>query len=102
MICECGSVLEQGKARCSRCGRWQVSRSEVEKILQTTVCLADVAASDVDRIKSGPWDVAWGGGIVRDTVTMISGWPGAGKSTALLQLAAALSEVEQKNVLYIA
>jgi hypothetical protein len=43
------------------------------------VSLADVAASDTDRLVSGPWDPAFGGGIARDHVVMLAGAPGGGK-----------------------
>jgi DNA repair protein RadA/Sms len=101
-ICSCGAHLETGVVRCSKCGRWQLSKDEFQQTSHATVCLADVEASDVHRLTSGPWDQAWGGGIVRDTVTMFAGAPGAGKSTNLLQIAAAVALSEPKRVLYIA
>lgn len=68
----------------------------------TNACsLADVVASDVDRIVSGPWDIAFGGGIVRDSSNFFAGGPGAGKSTLLLALAVAVGQITERNVLYI-
>ncbi len=100
--CTCGALLPEGKRQCPKCGKWLVSREEVDATLQRTVCLADVEASDVARIRTGPWDVAFGGGIVRDTVILLAGQPGQGKSTLVLQIGSAVAELEQKNVLYIA
>ena len=102
MKCVCGTEIEAGKRQCAKCGRWHISREEIEVALQQTINLADVDASEAARIVSGPWDVAWGGGIVRDTVTMLAGFPGAGKSTLMLQVAAAVSALEKKTALYIA
>lgn len=101
MICQCGAELE-GRKQCKTCGRWHVSEIEVERELQATVCLADVEASDVDRIRSGPWDVALGGGMPRSNLILISGVNGSGKSTMMLQLGAAVANLEKKNILYVA
>jgi len=81
----CHTELDEGKTRCSRCGKWNV---EGETDVEDDVCdLEDVEASDHDRLVTGPWDAAWGGGIVKDSVTFFAGRPGAGKSSLTMQMA---------------
>ena len=92
----CKTKIPEGKMRCPNCGKWAnlgASEVEVHKLL-------DVQASDLDRLVSGPWDVAWGGGIVTDSVSFFAGQWGAGKSTLLLQIAQAVAS-QGKAVLYI-
>ena len=94
----CSRKLSPGKIRCVHCGLWNHTGGETET---NAVSLADVAASDVDRIVLGPWDVCFGGGIVRDSAVFLAGEPGAGKSTLLLAVAVAVGQVTSKKVLYI-
>jgi DNA repair protein RadA/Sms len=65
--------------------------------------LSDVNESikPVTRYSTGALDSVLGGGLVSDSVTMLVGPPGIGKSTLSLQIAAALSQQDLK-VLYIA
>jgi len=58
-----------------------------------SVALSDVISAEHDRVKTGPWDMCFGGednnfGIVRTSATLIGGSPGAGKSTLVLAIAA--------------
>ena len=51
--------------------------------------LSEVTSSKSDRIVTGisEFDRVMGGGIVKDSITIITARPGAGKSTLLLQVA---------------
>ena len=62
--------------------------------------LADVPAADYERISTGTreFDRVLGGGIVTGSTVLISGDPGIGKSTLLLQVAIDLSVAEVENL----
>lgn len=63
--------------------------------------LTEITTSNSDRIKTdlGEFNRVMGGGIVRDSVTILAAKPGAGKSTLLLQVANNLAKNNHK-VLY--
>lgn len=67
-----------------------------------TVRLGDVDAAAEERLATGvsEFDRVLGGGFVHGSLVLIGGEPGIGKSTLLLQAAAALSERES-SVLYV-
>lgn len=73
-----------------------------------TILLSNVVKNKILRIKTGPWDQVFGGnetegyGIVRASVILIGGAPGAGKSTLSLQLSDEICEVTQREIIYIA
>lgn len=56
--------------------------------------LADVTSANLHRIaiRNQEFSRVLGGGIVQDSVTLISGDPGIGKSTLLLQVALEIAE----------
>lgn len=91
--------------RCFTCGEWQtleLSKTPTlspEIRLQTTT-LKQAAAKDLNRFQSklGEFDAVLGGGLVAGSVNLITGQPGIGKSTLLLQIAAVLAE--KISVLY--
>lgn len=103
----CGWKFPEEKSQCTSCKYWNhdsnagITLAPGENADQT-VLLSDVAASKTLRIKTGPWDPCFGGGIVRGSVVLIGGAPGAGKSTAALQLADEIADVTQGETLYIA
>ena len=113
---ECGAEYPRWGGQCTACSEWNVikevrlgsakkqnsgpsgyagSRSEVR-------CLADVDLAKAERISTGlvEFDRVLGGGIVRGSVVLIGGAPGAGKSTILLQVIAKASGQSHK-VLYV-
>ncbi|MDG2845185.1 AAA family ATPase, partial [Vibrio parahaemolyticus] len=63
--------------------------------------LSEVDSKNSERIKTqiNEFDRVMGGGIVRDSVTILTAKPGAGKSTLLLQVANILAKKGTK-VLY--
>lgn len=116
-VCQsCGATYSKWVGRCENCEEWN---SLVEQVVQSagqsSVDKASVSgkklkvdsmktakeATAVARIKTGIDDVdtVLGGGIVMGSVTLLAGQPGIGKSTILLQIAAAIAQ--EKSVLYI-
>jgi len=91
----CTAKIPEGKMKCPACGKW-IEHGEDTEIF----ALSQVDPSDLDRLVSGPWDLAWGGGIVTDSVSLFAGEAGCGKSTLLLQICHALA-VQGKTTLYI-
>ncbi len=61
--------------------------TNVGAAIDESVILEDIRSAEEDRIITGIWDSAFGGGIVRESITLLGGLPGAGKSTMLLQMA---------------
>lgn len=96
----CHHAMPKGKARCPSCRAWNVVTDE--RNVEGTTMLNNVKPAAAERIITGPWDHCWGGGIVRTSVTLIGGSPGAGKSTMLLQIADAIAQVTGTAALYIA
>lgn len=113
---ECGSEFPRWGGQCTSCGEWNVikeirlgsdtkkdsissgytgSRSEVK-------LLSDVDLAQAERIPTGlvEFDRVLGGGIVRGSVVLIGGAPGAGKSTILLQVIASVAK-KGLPVLYV-
>ena len=97
---ECGYETAKWIGRCTNCGAWN-TLSEV--VINTnkngagraspqskkSVRLFEVISGNSDRIISNinEFNRVMGGGIVKDSVTIITARPGAGKSTLLLQVA---------------
>ena len=110
---ECGGTSPKWLGKCPSCEAWNTL---VESIGESTgpkhryqslagaqpvATLADIEASDVDRLPTGidELDRVLGGGIVAGGVVLIGGDPGIGKSTLLLQALDALSR--QVRTLYV-
>ncbi|MFO7736578.1 MAG: DNA repair protein RadA [bacterium] len=116
-ICsECGHITPKWMGRCPECGEWDsfeeksVSSSlksgEEHRIFSekkdgVVTHVNNVDISCAKRISStyNEIDRITGGGIVRGSYNLISGHPGVGKSTLMLQVALALAESEK--VLYL-
>lgn len=91
--CKHENVVETSK--CLNCGFWHTDfHVEIEGITS----LEDAEDVEEDRIKTGPWDACFGGGIVKDSLIMIGGRPGAGKSTLMLHMTEAFTV--DSDVLY--
>jgi len=102
--CEASSPKWQGQ--CPACGQWNTLLAEMLPALRaagktaprgarsdTSTSLAAEAAIDEARLTTGSaeLDRVLGGGLVAGSVTLIGGDPGIGKSTLMLQTAAALN-----------
>ena len=109
----CGAVWSAWTGRCSTCGEWNTLQEEItvkdykglggssssHKLTPQTV--SDLANKDYPRLTSAITDVdlVLGGGFVAGSVTLLTGQPGVGKSTILLQIANEIAKVSP--VLYV-
>lgn len=113
-ICSsCGHHEIKWSGRCPNCGTWNTLEERVisinkgpnkvanSKNKKTSIKLSDVVTSNSDRLVTGinEFDRSMGGGIVKDSVTILSAKPGAGKSTLLLQVANSIA-LQGLKVLY--
>ncbi len=109
---ECGNTQSQWSGNCSGCKSWNTIEKFLEAKLpshgirgvkiQKPVPITDVKIGDEERFSCGFQEVdkVFGGGIVRGSLSLISGEPGIGKSTLLIQIAKHLSS-SGKRVLYV-
>lgn len=115
-VCQqCGATYPKWSGRCDNCGNWNslvesltagiegkavVSRSK-GKVLKSEV-FSSVALDKVhNRTHTGIADIdsVLGGGLMQGSVLLVSGEPGIGKSTLLLQLASFVAKTHA--VLYV-
>ncbi len=83
-ICiRCGAKLEKNLSQCKGCGHFNVLG---EKLESQGVWLDQIPREEQARLTSGPWDWTFGGGLFPDTLVLLGGVPGAGKSTLVLQI----------------
>lgn len=115
---ECGATHPKWGGRCETCGEWNTLAEETDrapaasrghrgKPLPSGVAAVPVRVGDIDtpgsvRLSSGlrELDYVLGGGIVAGSVVLVGGEPGIGKSTLLLQAAAAVAATP-KRALYV-
>jgi DNA repair protein RadA/Sms len=104
-VCQnCGTASPKWQGQCAGCGEWNTLVSEVltanprktAKGAKNTDASSSLAAETVVesvRLSTGSaeLDRVLGGGLVPGSVTLIGGDPGIGKSTLMLQAAAALN-----------
>ncbi len=96
----CGYESSKWVGRCPECDSWNTfeereiqnqknTRSVSARVTKPIVKLTHVKAGNSDRIVTGisEFNRVMGGGIVKDSITIITAKPGAGKSTLLLQVA---------------
>ncbi len=111
---ECGHESPKWMGQCPSCNAWNtleehlsVPKKENGKIgsdvsfITDAKTLSSVSASDEPRFISGisELDRVLGGGIVKGSVVLLSGDPGIGKSTILLQVCRAFDG--KLNILYV-
>ncbi len=105
---ECGTVFDNWSGKCRECGNWNTLTEEVRGIAPSkspvrantqsakAIALKEASSSRDDffrrKTNISEFDRALGGGIVQGSVSLLSGEPGIGKSTLLLQLCEALSD----------
>ncbi|MCK4842095.1 MAG: DNA repair protein RadA [Methylococcales bacterium] len=114
---ECGTEFPRWGGQCTSCGEWNVikeirlgsdkknssnSRAGYSGIRSEIRLLSDVDLAKAERISTGldEFDRVLGGGIVKGSVVLIGGAPGAGKSTILLQAIANAAKAGL-SVLYV-
>ena len=105
-ICQnCGAASPKWQGQCPGCGEWNTLLAEVASAnsrkparaaqasrADASTPLAAEAALEQPRLPTGSTELdrVLGGGLVPGSVTLIGGDPGIGKSTLMLQAAAAL------------
>lgn len=113
---ECGYESAKWMGQCPECHAWNTMEEKKAaaplaggqiayarpKISEGLQQLKKVSLQTNDRIQTGMKELnrVLGGGLVRDSVTIIAARPGAGKSTLLLQAAQDIAEAGHK-VLYV-
>ena len=110
---ECGCESPKWMGRCSECGAWNTMVEDVRIPKSAAVPqakpahsfsahpLSSINADDEHRFVTGisELDRVLGGGIVKGSVVLLSGDPGIGKSTILLQVCGALQN--ELDILYV-
>lgn len=110
---ECGATAPKWLGRCSSCGRWHTLQEEVAvseiavsrrsggTVAGKAMRLDEISTEDSLRISTGmlELDRVLGGGLVPGSVVLLSGDPGIGKSTLILQACQKLAKAGHK-VLY--
>jgi DNA repair protein RadA/Sms len=106
-ICQnCGASSPKWQGQCAGCGEWNTLVAEIQRAgpraagaapgaatrIDTTSSVAAQALKEQPRLGTGSTELdrVLGGGLVPGSVTLIGGDPGIGKSTLMLQAAAAL------------
>lgn len=99
----CGMVLPEGKYRCvnPKCHMWNTAGTG-HRFEDDTVLLSDAKLAEVERVETGIVDSCFGGGIVRSSIALLGGDPGAGKTTLCLQLSDIFAGRYRQETLYIA
>lgn len=111
-ICQtCGATSSKWAGRCTQCGSWDsfieqrtVSRAGGQRnggVATKPVALADVEQESLTRFTTGvsELDRVLGDGVVPGSLVLLSGDPGVGKSTLVLQVASAIAA--KGKVLYV-
>src|ERR1043166_6382224 len=113
-VCQnCGAVYGRWQGKCEACGEWNTIAEEsggtesapgraARKGRAFALEPHAGAAHEAPRLASGLAELArvTGGGVVRGSVLLVGGDPGIGKSTLLIQAAAALAKAGHR-VVYI-
>lgn len=114
-VCQdCGSVSPRWQGQCDDCGAWNSLVEEAPptafsakhdlqgggRALTLMSLDSDIALPRRTSTGLAEFDRALGGGLVPGSATLIGGDPGIGKSTLLLQAAAALAR-EGRDVIYV-
>ena len=109
---ECGNETPKWSGRCPACGAWNTIVEQTDKpvksgrksVFSTTVKaerITELGTSDEIRFLTGmgELDRVLGGGAVKGSLVLVSGAPGIGKSTLMLQICKKLGEFSK--VLYV-
>lgn len=107
---ECGYESPKWFGKCPGCGEWNTMNEELQSARQTyakntsvvnqIMSLNEITDDVEKRISTGikEFDRVLGGGIVIGSLVLISGDPGIGKSTILLQIC---QHINNKKILYV-
>lgn len=107
----CGHETLQWQGKCSSCHEWNtlvecelITKENKSGYQSKALPINEVLENDYHRIETSfkEYDRVMGGGFVKGSLTLISGHPGVGKSTLMLNL---ISHIIEKNnelrVLYV-
>src|SRR5262245_26919657 len=111
-VCQnCGAASARWQGKCDACGEWNTLAEEMPAQPQMagrkprkgrTFALEALAGAgrDPPRLSCGigEFDRVIGGGLVRGSALLLGGDPGIGKSTLLVQVAAALTNARQRVI----
>ena len=111
---ECGAQSSKWLGRCSSCDAWN-TYNEIIPVRETAktgisagaevraVPLSTVGLPEYLRAATGisELDRVLGGGLVAGSVVLLSGEPGIGKSTLLMQLSGAVADDSVRRILYV-
>lgn len=109
---DCGWETSKWLGRCAQCEAWGTMTESRPAPTTTAKSLAptspatpitDVVTTATERSTTGvgELDRVLGGGLVPGAVILLAGEPGVGKSTLLLDVAAEVSRLRDKPVLYV-
>lgn len=116
-ICrECGAEYPKWSGKCLQCGSWNtleetvilpaakggsISSAAAAKSAAAATPITEINFTDEQRYNTGIGELnrVLGGGIVKGSVVLLSGDPGIGKSTILLQVAGNLAK--RHSLLYV-
>ena len=116
-ICECGYRSPKWLGKCPSCGEWNSFTEEIADLSPTptgvkrvsavsgisseAIAYKDLELPDFMRSATGlgELDRVLGGGLVNSSVVLLSGEPGIGKSTLLMQISDILGQ--NRKVLYV-
>jgi DNA repair protein RadA/Sms len=116
-VCQnCGAVAPRWTGKCAACGEWNtiIEEAQAAPVPGTGLAkssrgraaelrlLSDTGGDKIDRMPTGlaELDRVTGGGIVPGSALLIGGEPGIGKSTLLLQVAAAFAAAGRRAVYF--
>src|SRR6185436_1790166 len=115
-VCQnCGAASPRWQGKCPSCGEWNTLTEETDAIAPPGTGLARRSSGRVIVLEGlkgntqeaprfstgiGELDRVTGGGIVPGSALLIGGEPGIGKSTLLLQLAAAFASAGRRAIYF--
>ncbi|MFQ3306881.1 MAG: DNA repair protein RadA/Sms [Candidatus Midichloriaceae bacterium] len=109
---DCGAVFKKWQGKCSECGKWgnieeellnsKISNNILKNTQKSTVELSNLSDVSItfSRIDSKIQEVnrLLGGGIVQGSAILLTGEPGIGKSTLILELCDKLANKEYSTI----
>ena len=109
----CGNETPKWAGRCAACGQWNTleeytpspaaksSSAAVSRFVSRAKRLTEVETDEALRFSTGlaELDRVLGGGAVKGSLVLVSGAPGIGKSTLLLQICQYI--LKEQTVLYV-
>jgi len=97
----CGLPYEAWRSQCVKCRLFNSIRASIESLVISSTDETEVFARETWTTGEPIFDQAFGGGIVKNTSTLIGGIAGVGKSTIVMQACGKLAQLGKK-VLYVA